>query len=231
MRDALRLAAALVLWAGSAAAQVGHDPARSPYRDVPRGSALTVSGGWLNGDGGAAGVGPHQGPVVGLLYEARVSKPLALAFGARYAAAERMIVNPSETLANRFSGPVDQGVLFLEGGFVLHLTGGKTWHRLAPYVGAGLGVAIGESTPQDSTAYAFGTRFFLAPNAGVKLYLADRLHLRVEARSIFWQLKYPTSYAIPPAAEPGAPPVIIGTLAEWTATGMYLVGLGYAISF
>ena len=30
-----------------------------------------------------------------------------------------------------------------------NLTGGKSWHRLAPYVGSGVGLTFPSSTPQD----------------------------------------------------------------------------------
>ena len=66
----LTLAAVLaVTLAPSAAAQVGHDPARSPYRTLRYGQFVGVNGGYFRGDGGQIGVAPHNGGTIGLRYD------------------------------------------------------------------------------------------------------------------------------------------------------------------
>src|SRR5437879_13346613 len=52
-----------------ATAQVGYDPAHSPYHDLPRGGAVAVSVGYLSGGRGDVGVGLSDGPTADLRYE------------------------------------------------------------------------------------------------------------------------------------------------------------------
>ena len=82
----------------------------------------------------------------------------------RAARLKRLIVDPFVELANRTSGPVDQTVTFAEANLQLNLTGGKTWHRLAPFVGSGVGVAFAGSTPADTSGFKLGRKIYLAPS-------------------------------------------------------------------
>ena len=106
-------------------------------------------------------------------------------------------------LANRVSGPVKQSVTFAELALQFNLTGGKSWHRIAPFIGAGVGLALAGDTPADTSWYDFGNKFYLAPSAGFRFFLSDRLHLEGEARAIFWKLNYPTTFQQEPVEEPG----------------------------
>ena len=116
---------------------------------------------------------------------------------------ERLIVDPSWSLAERVSGPVDQSITFVEAELQFNLTGGKTWHRLAPFIGAGGGLACG-GRHRDTSGFELGTGSTFAPHAGFRFFVTDRLHLRGDARAIFWKLDYPTT--LPGAGEdPGTP--------------------------
>jgi hypothetical protein len=213
------------------AAQVGHSPQSSPYRDIRKGHTVAPTAGLFSGNGGNLGIGPHDGAVFGVRYDIRTASALQLGVGVSHGTLERFIVNPFVTLANRRSGPVSQSVTFAEINVQLNLTGGKSWHRLAPFVGAGGGVALAGGTPADTSGYNFGNKFYLTPNAGFRFFLSDRLHLRAEARATFWKLNYPTTFQQAPRDEPGAPPVISGNnLSEWTASPWLQAGLGYSFS-
>ena len=145
-------------------------------------------------------------------------------------------MDPFVELANRTSGPVDQSVTFAEANLQLNLTGGKTWHRLAPFVGSGFGVAFAGSTPADTSGFKLGRKIYLAPYAGLRIFATDRLSLRGEARAVFWKLKYPPSFEREPALEPGDPPdnsnavITDGRVSEWSTSSWLLVGLGYSFS-
>ena len=76
---------------------------------------------------------------------------------------KRLIVDPFVALANRVSGPVDQTVTFAEANLQLNLTGGKTWHRLAPFVGSGVGLTFPSGTPADTSGFELGKKIYLAP--------------------------------------------------------------------
>ena len=139
-------------------------------------------------------------------------------------------------LANRVSGPVDQTVTFAELNIQFNLTGGKTWHRLAPFVNVGTGVTFPTSTPADTSKFEFGKKIYLAPSAGFRVFLTDRLHLRGEARAVFWKLKYPSTFTAEPPLQPGNPPdhsnavITDGNTSEWTSSSWLQVGLGYSFS-
>jgi len=217
------------------AAQVGHPPSSSPYRDIRRGHTVTGTGGYFSGDGGEFNIGPHDGPVFGLRYDIRTSRTIQLGLGVSRGNLQRVIVNPFVRLENRRTGPVDQSVTFAELNLQMNVTGGKTWHRIAPYVQLTGGLAIAGDTPADTSRFDFGTKLYFAPAAGLRLFLTQRLHLRAEARATFWKLNYPTTFQNEPVEEPGTPgnpnAVITGTsLTEWTTSSWLQAGLGYSIS-
>jgi hypothetical protein len=232
----LLLAALLALEVPTLAAQVGHPPRSSPYRDIRKGHTITLMGSYFSGDGGEFNIGPHDGGVFGLRYDIRTGGTIQLGVGVTHGSLERFIVNPFVTLATRKSGPVKQSVTFADLTLQFNLTGGKSWHRIAPFVGLTGGLALAGDTPADTSQYDFGRKFYAAPGIGARIFLSDRLHLRAEARSTFWKLNYPTTFQGEPVQEPGTPEnpnAVIssgGKLSEWTTSSWLLVGLGYAFS-
>jgi opacity protein-like surface antigen len=221
-----------LLAAAPLAAQVGHPPGHSPYRDILHGSSWTLLAGSLGGNGGKLGIGPHHGKTYGVRYDFGMGGFIQAGLSVSYMDLERLIVDADLPPATRVSGPVKESVVLIEAGMEFNLTGAKTWHRLAPYVTGGLGYALGSSTKADTSGYTFGNRFAISPGAGIRIFLADRLHLRLEARRHFWKLKYPASYEDEPASLPGSTGNAVikdGKLNEW-ASGWWLIG-GIGFSF
>src|ERR1700694_2527787 len=116
-------------------AQVGYPPDHSPYRDVKRGRALIVGAGYLTGGRGVVDVGPSNGRMASARFELPVGKPLAFFVGAAYGRMSRFVADPTKDSAAHISGPINTDVAILEGGIHLFLSGLKTWHALAPYLG------------------------------------------------------------------------------------------------
>src|SRR5438132_7210298 len=85
----LALCGALLL-ARSATAQVGHDPARSPYRTLRYSQYLGVTTGFFNGDGASLGVAPHHGPSVSLRYDFLANGTVTVGFAGTYASLYRL---------------------------------------------------------------------------------------------------------------------------------------------
>jgi hypothetical protein len=230
------LALTLLLGASPVFAQVGHPPQSSPYRDIPKGHAVTATFGQFGGSGGRFGIGPHDGKVYGLRYDLRTGSTLQLGLGFARGTLQRLIVNPFVELANRVSGPVDQTVTFAEANLQFNLTGGKSWHRLAPFIGSGVGLTFPSGTPADTSGFELGKKVYLAPFAGVRIFVTDRLSLRGEARVVFYKLKYPSTFQDEPVLEPGNPPdnsnavITDGNTSEWTTSSWLLVGLSYSFS-
>ena len=222
--------AARLLVPATAQAQVGHDPARSPYQTLRFSQFISLTGGLLNGNGGALGVAPHHGASLGLRYEFLSAGTITLGFQASLADLERLVVNPIRPIATAVSGPIKQRTAIGEAIIQFNLTGGKTWHRIAPFVSAGLGLLVAAKTAQDSSSFSFRTRFTLTPGLGARVFLTDRLYLRLEARTSFWSVSYPASFRAAPSTALSEPPVLATPRKEWLANGWYTVGLGYAFS-
>jgi len=218
------------------AGQVGHPPGHSPYRDIPKGHSVTPLVGYLGGDGGRFGIAPHAGALFGFRYDIRTASALEMGLGFAHGSLDRLIVDPFVRVADRVSGPVNQSVSFAEFDLQFNLTGGKTWHRLAPFVGAGVGFTFASGTDADTSGFQFGHKLYLAPSAGFRFFITDRLHLRGEGRLAFWKLKYPRSFEQEPTEEPGNPPltsnavITDGRTSEWNATPWLQAGLSYSFS-
>jgi hypothetical protein len=223
----------LVLMATAAAAQVGHAPGRSPYRDIRFGKSITPIFGRLGGEGGEARVGPQDGNTYGIRFGFRMSGFIEGGLSASYMDLQRFIVDPDDSVATRVSGPVDQSVVLIEAALQFNITGGKTWHNLQPFLSGGLGYAMASSTDQDTTGFDFGKRFSISPGVGARYFLGDRIQLRVEARRHFWKLKYPQSFLEEPEEEPGTeedPNAVItsGRDNEWTSGWWVMGGIGFS---
>lgn len=218
------------------AAQVGHPPGASPYRDIRKGHTVTPYFGQFGGSGGRFEIAPHDGRIYGLRYDLRTGSAIQIGLAVARADLQRLIVDPFDSLSRRVSGPVDQTVTFAEMNLQLNLTGGKSWHRLAPYVGAGVGLTLPSGVPADTSKFELGKKIYLAPTIGLRIFVTDRLSLRGEARALFIKLKYPTTFEDEPAAEPGNPPdnsnavITDGRVGEWSTSPVLLVGLGYSFS-
>jgi hypothetical protein len=226
------LALLLATAVSSAHAQVGHRPSDSPYRDIYKGHTFTPLVGWIGGKGGEFRIAPHQGVFYGFRYDVRTASALQFGLQVGQADLDRLIVDPFVEVEDRMTGPVRQRLSFVELDLQLNLTGGKTWHRLAPYVGLGGGLAFASGTAADTSGFELGNKFYFAPHAGIRFFVTPRLHLRGDARLGFWKLNYPDSFTQPPPEEPSAAPVITdGKVSEWSTVPWFQAGLGYSFSF
>lgn len=228
----LSLLALLLTTPGTLGAQVGHDPQSSPYRDIKHGSMLVPQAALVRGGGGSLGIVPNSGVLYGFRAEIGGAGPLL--FGVEFGTGtlERLIVDADAPVATRISGPVDQSYTMLGVNLKLNLTGGKTWHGLAPYVGGGAGVAFAGKVPADTSGWDYSQRIYLAPTIGVRFFLRENLYLRLEARSLFAKVTYPEAYREEPALDPGtneSPNAVLAgqRVKQWVAGGVYTVGLGF----
>jgi hypothetical protein len=208
------------------AAQVGHDPGHSPYRDVRRGGVGLITAGYFGGSRGRAGVGISNGPTGGLRYERWLGGAIGVSFGLAYGQTTRFVVDPSKDSLTRKTGPHNTDVILADVGLQLVLTGQKTWRGFAPYLGAAVGMALGGGSPPDSSGYQFGNKVTLAPEAGVRWYPTRRVSVRTDFRLVLWRLHYPLSYQVPgPDGSSVLPPDARPN--EWTAHPWITIGLGW----
>lgn len=226
------LVIALAAPAGVAAAQVGHDPAHSPFQDIRDRTSLVATGWYIRGSGGRLGIGPQRGQAVGLRYEMRLTGPTDAFLGVSWGQFERLAIDPNGPEATRVTGPVDQSVVFVDAGISVLLTGDKTWHGLAPYLGGALGLGFGGGVAADSSEYQFKAKFISGPHAGVRFYATRSLSFRLEGRLLFWQLKYPSGFFIDPIGAPLDPPVLDRDSdpdSEWTSHPTLIFAVGHTL--
>ena len=217
------------------AAQVGADPGHSPYHDIRRGNGWTTSIGHLGGNGGPLRLSPNGGTTYSVRYDVRLSGLLQGFAEMGYLAAQRAVLAPDDSVVNRFGGPIDAPVWTPQIGLQINLSGPKTWHGVAPFVAFGLCAAVGKQTTQDTTEYVFGTTLLFRPSAGVRYYLGDRIHVRLEGSMYYWKMKYPATWLAEPAAQPpasgdpsNAPIKSSNGLSDWVSTPALRLGIGVA---
>jgi hypothetical protein len=192
----------LVLATSALSAQVGIEPSRSPYRDIRPGTTFEAFGGQVMGSGGPIPVGPRDGPMGGLRALLRANASISLGFSTWGALTKRTVIDPTNAPAEQATGEVDHELVAVEALIQLNITGGKTWHGIAPFTGVGIGLAKAGETG-DAAGYEFGTKFFFSPVIGARIFLADRMYLRAEARGLVWKVSYPATYALEPTDDPG----------------------------
>lgn len=225
------IAASLLLAVRAAAAQVGYAPEKSPYRDIATNYGFSVLGGYVAGSGGRLGIGPKGGPIGGVRYEMSIGGPTDVVFDAGYMSLKRLAVDPNADTLTRTTGPFTQSAVIADVGLNVLLTGRKTWRRLAPYVGAMLGMAFGGSVAQDTSGYDFKAKFMVGPQLGIRWDPVDNVAIRIEGRDLFWQIKYPSSFFTTPARAPNQPPVLDATVdpsSEWVQHPTLVLSLGFA---
>ena len=229
----LRPATAAVVWLSVVAsynvtaAQVGYDPAHSPYHDIPRGAVWALSVGHLGGSRGDVGVGPADGLTGALRYEVPFGA-VGASLGLAYARTSRFVQDYTKDSTSRRSGQLfNDPVVLADAGLQLVLTGRKTWHRFAPFIGGALGVAIGSVLAQDTSGYRFGTKITLAPNAGVRWYPTRRISVRGDVRLLFWKLHYPLSFKVPNNIDHSTILPSTAPYDQWTAHPWATIGVGW----
>ena len=220
---------------------VGHEPDRSPYRDIVNHESFTLFAGRFAGNAGPAGVGVLPGTAFGGRLAIRLSGPVDfwLTFGE--AASSRHVIIADTTVTKTDSakrGPDTKLPLVLgDLALVLNVTGDKTWHRLAPYVGVGLGFVAPTKSVTDPGGYRVGFNFALVPTVGTRFFLSDALAVRLEIRDYFFRYQYPLAFFdtlnLRYAGPPPRPAVLpLGTSDRQWANHLTLwVGVAYGFTF
>jgi len=215
-----------------AVGQVGHDPARSPFHDIRLHPGPVIFVGHLGADRGVAGAGTSNAMTFGLRYEIPAGKTLHFQFTGAYLHGDRFIINPRADSATpgRKTGPFTSDLAFVEIGMQLRLTGGKTWHGFAPYLGTGLGLVFDVNSPGDTTisGYRFGTKLTPAFATGVRWYPARRVMINADVRAQLWRLKYPISFHDSTQASDGSRVLpLTQPLNDWTLHPWISLGIGW----
>ncbi len=224
------LALAALLAAAPASAQVGALPEESPFRDIRFGHGISLVVAQWAGDGGEVDVGPGDGTTFGIRYDLRISQPVALSVGWSRGDFDRVIIDARAVPEDREAIPASETLDLIDLGFQFTLSGGKTWHGLAPFIGAAIGLAVGGDVG-DPSGYDFGNKVTFAPLIGARFFAGERLFARFEFRGTFWKLSYPTSFTTSPTLDPDDALLPGGPESEWVVNPSIHLGLGYSFNW
>jgi len=176
-----------------AAAQVGHDPESSPYRDLEHKQEITWLFGYMRARHDPAGVAPASAAMTGVRYELNLVGPLALSADLTHSFSDRTVLDPSKPRATRVVGTQTTPVYAADVALALDLTGRKSWHHLVPQLRGGLGV-VSSRAKDDSSGFSFGTPFAFTFGGGLKFVPGGRFQLRADVTDRVFKLSYPDSY-------------------------------------
>ena len=221
---ALSFAALALLAASPAFAQVGHEPAQSPYTDLEYRQELTPYGGYGRVRVDPAGVTPRSATLAGLRYELYLAGPVSLTSDLSAMFSERTVLDPTKPRAQRVIGTETAPVYGLDVGIALGLTGRKAWHRMAPQVRAGIGV-LNSKAADDTTGYKFGTPFAISLGGGLKFVGRGRMQVRADVGTRLFKQKYPDAYYRPTSDNTA---VLVDTpRSVWTRHSLLTVGVSF----
>ena len=227
MRSFLTAAAAAVLLASSAQAQVGYPPERSPYRDVEFRQELTLLTGYYAASSDPAKVAPQSGPMLGVRYDIRVGGPASLTARVARVFSERNVLNPAlNPGAGRALGAEAWPLYLGDVGLTIALTGQKSLHHLVPVLSAGAGVAS-DFRSQDVGGYRVGTTFALNFGGGVRWVPGGSFQMRADVTDHLYQISYPGTYFLPTSS--GGAPVLGASQSRsvWKHNAAITVGASY----
>ena len=190
------LAAGAALAPGAARAQVGHDPARSPFVDLTYRSSVTPFAGYFFAAKDPAGVAPQSAPLFGVRYDLFLGGPASFTARVASATTERTVIDPARPASRRVLGVEQRPLTLADVGFSFALTGQKSWHGLVPLIHTGLGLATNLSGA-DPGGFNLGTRFALDYGAGLRIVPSGRLAFRIDASRYAYQIRYPDRYFSP----------------------------------
>lgn len=230
MTRALAAILCLVLPIASARAQVGYDPARSPYRDVDYRQEFTAFAGWLFVRHDPAGVVPRSAPIEGIHYEWRAGGPAFLTGEVARASSNRSVIDPTRPLATRLVGERMDPLYAADVGLALALSGAKSYHHLVPLVKGGIGLVSDFRSKPDTGGFTFGTRFALTWGAAVRWVPGGSWELRGDLTNRLYTVGYPPSYYTQPTG--GGAPVLSSDIARsrWTNNPALTLGIAYLFS-
>lgn len=224
LRPLLALAVGTALFHGSLPAQT----IPSPYRFIETRQEVGLFGGFFSPGTGRFGFGPGPGPQWGARYGINLSGPFGLEAVVTHVPTTRDIVDPGRAEGDRVVGEMSSQLIKLEGRVRFSLTGDRTWHGIAPFVGTGGGFIFDVSKDNSDEAlllpgdrFSFGTSFLGSLGGGVRWFPTKRFLVRGDLFLQLYQLKTPRGYSDPERGFRGVDEK------EWVSGPSFSLGISY----
>lgn len=148
--------------------------------------------------------GPAGGITTGARWGIDLSGPLGFEAVAGVISGTRDIINPAKVVGDQKIGEADALAGVVDARLRFTLTGDRTWHRLAPFLvgGGGLAFDLSKSAELDAELaaddrFSFRTGFFGTAGGGARFFLTDRLALRGDAVFSLWKISTPPGFSSP----------------------------------
>jgi hypothetical protein len=200
----MRRVSLLVLVLAAIARPLAAQVVPSPFRFLEKAQGLGVQAGYIFTDRGEFGTGPHSAPIVGLEYRGRFAGPLAGVVSVSYLPSERTVFGQGPSSTIQPLGDTDAHLIQAQAGLDFTITGPRTWHSLAPFVGASFGLVTDISGRSDIETEAslpetqlidLGPAFAVGGWAGTDWFISDRFSVRAAGRGHLWRAKTPAGLA------------------------------------
>ena len=215
--------------ASSAGAQVGTEPSKSPFFDLEHRHEITFFGGYFSAKKDPAKVAPQAAPLGGLMYTWRASGPANIGMSFMTVGSKRTTLDPAQPSATREVGTSSEPLYAADAFFSVALTGERSWHRLVPVAGAGLGI-ITNGKGADVGGFRFGTRFAFPWGAGVRWVPGGgAFQLRADVKDWMYTIKYPQAYFTTPSSSDS--PILTGNARVSRWTNNFAMTAGLSITF
>lgn len=176
----------------------------SPYRYIDPREAIGLVVGTSSVNRGRFGYGPSGGRVIGVRWGIGFSGPVGLEAVVTEINGKRDVINPAYTVGHRVVGTANTRIATVQARLRFSLTGNRTWHRLAPFVvtGGGLAFDLAGAQPADSLVaagdrFTFKTSFIGTMGGGLRWMLSHRLALRADGVFSLWKLTTPPGFGDP----------------------------------
>jgi hypothetical protein len=206
--------------------EVGYPPAKSPYVDLTYAQDFSFIAGTYHAHRDVADVGPQSGMITGVHYEWRAGGPAQITGEIAYITSDRRLINPLRAEPGRELGSAARPLYTADVGLSLGLTGEKSWHRLVPEIGGGIGLISDLRSQPDSGGFLFGTRFAFNGSAGVRYLVGARWQVRADVKDRLYTISYPQTYFTAPT---GGTAVVTSDAAKsyWLNNPALTLGLSY----
>lgn len=219
---------ALILTTTPVAAQVGHTPEHSPYRDLTWNSAVSVFAGGLQAASDPAGVGPQSSWLAGVRYDLHLGGLVSLTGRFATGPTKRRLLDPAKPASTRYLGDKASELLATDIGLTFNLTGQKSYRRLVPVVGTGAGIVSDFKGSPDVGGYRFGTRFMMYVATGLRYHTDGRWEPRIDFTNYLWQMQYPPTYEVAPSTTSAA--ILSRRTSPWVGNHLWSIGMSYQLS-
>ncbi|TVR54266.1 MAG: hypothetical protein EA421_09245 [Gemmatimonadales bacterium] len=200
----------------------------SPYRFVDDRHEAGIFVAAARENRGEMELGPGGGMLFGGRYSIELGGPFALEASSFLLPTDRKVRVPGDEGGIDDLGTADALVGAIDARVRFGLTGARTWHRLAPFVLAGGGVAgdfygrseLEEELPRE-VSFRFGPSFLGVLGGGTRWLPAERITVRADVLLNIWKVGTPQAF-LRRDDELGPIPQ-----QEWTGVPAFSLGLSY----